>query len=205
MCLSQLSLSEVTGSEKNLVAQLVSRLSLSETMVQGRTSIGQLVSQLSLSEKCGSGDFTVSYLNSSKKVRKLKFDWRFLSCYELIFLAFSIIGKPCYSSLQWCVICYDYTIWGCAAHLNMGVGVKWNVLKCIAIVIYDNSNAFWHIRGCTIRGYNFFYKYHVINHKGNWLGTFLDKFWMNREKLTRAGFEHDKLPFALSLFMWLRK
>ena len=76
-------------------------------------------------------------LNSSKKVRKLKFDWRFLSCYQLIFLAFGIIGKPCYSSLQWCAICYDYAIWGCAAHLNMGVGVgvKWNVPKCIAIVI----------------------------------------------------------------------
>ena len=28
----------------------------------------------------------------------------------------------------------------------------------------------------------FFYKYHVINHKGNWLGTFLDNFWMNKEK-----------------------
>ena len=57
-----------------------------------------------------------------------------LSCYQLIFLAFGIIGKPCYSSLQWCAICYDYAIWGCAAHLNMGVGVKWNVPKCIAIV-----------------------------------------------------------------------
>ena len=42
MCLSQLSLSEVTGSEKNLIAQLVSQLSLSEIMVQGRTDIGQL-------------------------------------------------------------------------------------------------------------------------------------------------------------------
>ena len=31
--------------------------------------------------------------------------------------------------------------------------------------------------------------YHVINHKGNWLGTFLDTFWMKREKFTRAGFE----------------
>ena len=46
MCLSQLSLSEVTGSDKNLIAQLVSQLSLSEIMVQGRTNIGQLVSQL---------------------------------------------------------------------------------------------------------------------------------------------------------------
>ena len=48
MCLSQLSLSEVTGSEKNLIAQLVSRLSLSEIMVQGRTNIGQLVSQVAM-------------------------------------------------------------------------------------------------------------------------------------------------------------
>ena len=32
-------------------------------------------------------------------------------------------------------------------------------------------------------------KYHVMNHKGNWLGTFLDKFWMNKEKFTRVGFE----------------
>ena len=69
------------------------------------------------------------FINSSKKVRKLKFDWRFLSCYQLIFLAFGIIGKPCYSSLQWCAICYDYAIWGCAAHLNMGVGVKWNTFQ----------------------------------------------------------------------------
>ena len=80
------------------------------------------------------------YLNSSKKVRKLKFDWRFLSCYKLIFLAFGIIGKPCYSSLQWCAICYDYAIWGCAAHLNIGVGVKWNVPKCIAIVIHSKNS-----------------------------------------------------------------
>ena len=86
---------------------------------------------------CGHLEYNVVdwVINSSKKVRKLKFDWRFLSCYQLIFLAFGIIGKPCYSSLQWCAICYDYAIWGRAAHLNMGVGVKWNVPKCIAIVI----------------------------------------------------------------------
>ena len=83
---------------------------------------------------------TERHVNSSKKVWKLKFDWRFLSCYQLIFLAFGIIGKPCYSSLQWCAICYDYAIWGCAAHLNMGVGVKWNVPKCIAIVIYPKNS-----------------------------------------------------------------
>ena len=53
--LSQLSRSWGTGSEKNLIAQLVSRLSLSESTVQGRTNIGQLVSQLWLSEKYGSG------------------------------------------------------------------------------------------------------------------------------------------------------
>ena len=80
-------------------------------------------------------------LNSSKQVRKLKFDWRFLSCYQLIFLAFGIIGKPCYSSLQWCAICYDYVMWGCAAHLNMGVGVKWNVPKCT--VKLEFPNFFW--------------------------------------------------------------
>ena len=40
---------EITGYEKNLIAQLVSRLSLSEIMVQERTNIGHLVSQLSLS------------------------------------------------------------------------------------------------------------------------------------------------------------
>ena len=46
------------------------------------------------------------------------------------------------------------------------------------------------VRGCTIKGYDIlFYKYHVMNHKGNWLGTFLDKFWMNKDKFTRAGFE----------------
>ena len=31
-------------------------------------------------------------------------------------------------------------------------------------------------------------KFHVINHKGNWLGTFFETFWMNKEKFTRAGF-----------------
>ena len=48
--------------------------------------------------------------------------------------------------------------------------------------------------------------YNVINHKGNWLGTFLDKFWMNKERLTierdlnlwppdwRAGALPTKLP-----------
>ena len=55
VCLLQLSQSWGTGSEKNLIAQLVSRLSLSEIMVQGRINIGQLVSQLSLCEKYGSG------------------------------------------------------------------------------------------------------------------------------------------------------
>ena len=30
---------------------------------------------------------------------------------------------------------------------------------------------------------------HVMNHKGNWLGTCLDTFWMNKETFTRAGFE----------------
>ena len=34
MCLSQLSLSEVQGSEKNLIGQLVSQLSLRENVVQ---------------------------------------------------------------------------------------------------------------------------------------------------------------------------
>ena len=28
------------------------------------------------------------------------------------------------------------------------------------------------------------HRYRVINHKGNWLGTFLDNFWMNKEKVT---------------------
>ena len=54
MCLSQLS--EVQGSEKNLIAQLVSQLSLSEIMVQGRTNIGQLISQLLLSENVVHGE-----------------------------------------------------------------------------------------------------------------------------------------------------
>ena len=56
MCLSQLSLSEVQGSRKILIAQLVSRLSLSKIMVQGRTHIRQLVSQLSLSENVVQGE-----------------------------------------------------------------------------------------------------------------------------------------------------
>ena len=56
MCLSQLSLSEVQGSEKNLSAQLVSQLSRSKILVQGRTNIGQLVSQLSLSENVVHGE-----------------------------------------------------------------------------------------------------------------------------------------------------
>ena len=33
------------------------------------------------------------------------------------------------------------------------------------------------------------YLYHEGNHKENWLGTFLDQFWMNKEKFTGAGFE----------------
>ena len=32
---------------------------------------------------------------------------------------------------------------------------------------------------------NHIHKYHVMNHKGNRLGTFLDKFWMNKEKFER--------------------
>ena len=44
------------------------------------------------------------------------------------------------------------------------------------------------------------YKYfcHVMNHKGNWLGAFLGKFWMNKEKFTRAGFE----PATSGLTCW---
>ena len=30
---------------------------------------------------------------------------------------------------------------------------------------------------------------HVINHKGNWLVKFLDTFRMNKENISRAGFE----------------
>ena len=45
-------------------------------------------------------------------------------------------------------------------------------------------------------------QYHVMNHKGNWLGTFLDNFWMNKEKFTRVGFEPAtsglKVPTELS-------
>ena len=60
MCLSQLSLSGVTGSAKNLAAQLVSRLSLLvRIMVQGRTNVGQLVPQLSLSENVVQGELHV--------------------------------------------------------------------------------------------------------------------------------------------------
>ena len=55
LCLSQLLRSWGTGSEKNLIAWLVSQLTRSAIMVQGRTNIGHLVSQLSLSEKYGSG------------------------------------------------------------------------------------------------------------------------------------------------------
>ena len=86
-------------------------------------------------------------INSSKKVRKLKFDWRFLFCYQLIFLAFGIIGKPCYSSLQWCAICYDSAIWGCAAHLKCSkmFGRHIPILQAKGNALYDNSNAFWHI------------------------------------------------------------
>ena len=56
MCLSQLSRSWGTGSDKNLIAQLVSRLSLCEIMVQERTNIGQLISELWFREN--HGDFT---------------------------------------------------------------------------------------------------------------------------------------------------
>ena len=28
-----------------------------------------------------------------------------------------------------------------------------------------------------------------MNHKGNWMGTFLEKFWMDKAKFTRAGLE----------------
>ena len=37
--------------------------------------------------------------------------------------------------------------------------------------------------------YLFLLYHHVISHKGNWLGTFFDQFWMDKEKFTRVGFE----------------
>ena len=41
--------------------------------------------------------------------------------------------------------------------------------------------------------------YHVMNHKGNWLGTFLEKFLMNKEKYTIAGFEPATSGLTLNL------
>ena len=38
-----------------------------------------------------------------------------------------------------------------------------------------------------------------MNHKGNWLGKSLDKFGMNKEKFTRAGFEPAT---SLALYWW---
>ena len=35
----------------------------------------------------------------------------------------------------------------------------------------------------------YYYYYHVINHKGNWLGTFFEKLLINKEKIRRARFE----------------
>ena len=67
----------------------------------------------------------------------------------------------------------------------------------------------------SIKGYNFFvYKCHVINHKGNWLGTDFRYIWMNKEKFTRAGLEpvykllktqHTEpiCCFWISLFTWV--
>ena len=49
----------------------------------------------------------------------------------------------------------------------------------------------------AVRGF-FFYKYRVINHKGNWLGTFLDTFWVNKEKFTRAERDLNLRPFGLT-------
>ena len=49
------------------------------------------------------------------------------------------------------------------------------------------------VRGCTKKGYNIFFGINIINHKGNWLGTFLDKFWMTKEKFTYEVFDHSNL------------
>ena len=45
----------------------------------------------------------------------------------------------------------------------------------------DARNVFYAWRSCTIVVIKQIY--HVINHKGNWLGTFLDTFLMNKQKL----------------------
>ena len=49
-------------------------------------------------------------------------------------------------------------------------------------------------------GYDLFYKYHVMNHKGNWLGTFLDNCFINKEKNTSADLlVRDKKTFIESV------
>ena len=56
----------------------------------------------------------------------------------------------------------------------------------------------WYNMGRGSKGIRLFYKYHVINHKGNWLGTLLDKFRMNKEKITRAALNLRPLPTELT-------
>ena len=84
---------------------------------------------------------------------------------------------------------------------------RWTPSRCLTMLINfhreyiaEAKNAQWDlgIRRCTRRGYDFFCKYHVINHEGNWLGTFLDNLWINKETITRAEFE----PATSGLTCW---
>ena len=89
---------------------------------------------------------------------------------ELIFLTFGIIGKPCYSSLQWCAICYDYAI--CSKMFGRHIPI----LQAKGNALYDNSNAFWNISLYThppysgvlhipkLRNHN---KWHIIVKRNN--------------------------------------
>ena len=60
------------------------------------------------------------------------------------------------------------------------ISSKWN---------QTNSEVGWRNLLDFLHSVHHLYAYHVINYKENWLGTFLDQFLMNKEKLTRAGFE----------------
>ena len=65
--------------------------------------------------------------------------------------------------------------------------------------VHGNTGASWRRAEQTLRllssylyeYYLFFSKHHVINHKGNWLGTLLGTFWLNKICFTTVGFEHS--------------
>ena len=78
-------------------------------------------------------------INSSKKVRKLKFHRSYFSYYHTSNMVFDIIREPVYLSLNWYHICNGYEIMVSKLQLVLIESQKWNLAKhCVLAIVQDS-------------------------------------------------------------------